>query len=88
MRSRYCAYALGLVDYVMQTQTYPSNREDIEAFCKNTQFNGLEIISFIDGEKKAFVTFKAILSQQSHDASFTEKSLFHKNGTWKYTQKV
>jgi SEC-C motif-containing protein len=81
MRSRYAAYALGLVDYVIKTQR-PENRESratLEQFCRETEFRGLEILEV--GEKT--VTFKALLFQNGKDCSFTEKSLFEKSGsTW------
>ena len=94
MRSRYCAYAKGLVDYLIQT-THPQNvlfensRQDIEEgirkFSQATQFTGLDIIEFIDGEKEAFVTFKAHLVQDQDDVSFQEKSRFLKeNDRWLY----
>ena len=94
MRSRYSAYAKGLVDYIIMT-THPENpplkesekkrRENIIQFSRTTQFSGLEIVEFIDGEKEAFVTFKAKLFQNGADASFQEKSRFLKvNGKWLY----
>ncbi|MBA2368893.1 MAG: hypothetical protein H0V82_07720 [Candidatus Protochlamydia sp.] len=94
MRSRYSAYALQKVDYVIDT-THPSNphfRQDREQwkieilnFCQNTQFEDLKIMEFIDGEKESIVTFHAMLLQQGKDASFIEKSFFEKiNGKWLY----
>lgn len=78
MRSRYSAYALNLSDYIIQT-THPSLREplpywkeSILEFSKNTSFEGLEILE----HTPTTVTFKAKLSQQGHDISFTEKSTF------------
>jgi|LakMenEpi03Aug12_release.lakeMendotaPanAssembly.Ray.scaffolds.fasta_scaffold269177_2 SEC-C motif-containing protein len=94
MRSRYAAYALGKVDYIIQT-THPNNRsrkanlnawkKDLQLFCTQTNFVGLQILSFEDGDNDSTVTFNAKLEQGSRDASFTEKSFFEKvNGRWLY----
>ena len=54
-------------------------------FSKNTRFEKLEILEFIDGEVESFVTFKATLFQDKNDISFIEKSRFLKTeGIWKY----
>lgn len=94
MRSRYAAYALGLVDYVLAT-THPEgpNWEDdraewaagVAAFSQSTGFDGLEILSGGEGEGEAFVTFRAGLSKDGEDASFTERSRFlREDGRWLY----
>ena len=92
MRSRFSAYALALVDYIVQT-TAPNRRpkdlkqwkKEILFFAQNTRFEKLEIIDFTAEETKAFVTFKATLSQNQQDVSFTEKSTFEKLGDqWFY----
>ena len=96
MRSRYSGYALNKASYIMET-THPDNpsfgrekklwEEDIQRFAKNTSFEKLEIIDFSDGEKKAYVTFKAHLKHKGQDVSFTEKSLFEKvDGKWLYKE--
>lgn len=85
MRSRYSAYALGLADYVLASSEYQDDKDKILQFCNTTRFEDLDILDFIDGETKAYVTFKATLSQNGHDASFFEKSEFEKiNGKWFY----
>lgn len=92
MRSRYSAYALHLVGYIVKT-THPQNplfstdtskwKQDILRFCQTTNFQNLEIISFSDGPTESFVTFIAHLKQDAEDASFLEKSRFEKvNGKW------
>lgn len=98
MKSRYSAYALSCVSYIIETthpqsSQYKKNKKnwehEIELFSKNTVFHKLEIIEFIDGEQKAFVTFKAHLSQNGADVSFTEKSLFEKyQGRWLYKEGI
>jgi SEC-C motif domain protein len=94
MRSRYSAYALGLVDYIIETThaLHPehSGNEDarklqIRTFCTQTHFDGVKILAFVDGQEEATVTFTAYLRQSDADASFTEKSLFVKeSGRWFY----
>ena len=90
MRSRYSAYALNLASYIMQT-THPDCRQynpdqaswkrDIELFCKNTRFVGLQILA----AKDDMVNFRATLFANQRDVSFTEVSLFRQhNGHWKY----
>jgi len=90
MRSRYSAYALSNARYIIAT-THPEHpdsslpasqrKQQIKHFCRTTQFKGLEIVE----AEGSTVTFRAILIQQGHDASFTEKSAFSQlNGHWLY----
>ncbi len=91
MRSRYySAFVLHLKRYIIAT-THPDNSDytkdtkewegGIEQFCDNTNFTGLEIMEFMNGENEAFVKFKANLG----DVCFVEKSRFLKNnGKWLY----
>jgi SEC-C motif-containing protein len=94
MRSRYSAYALANVPYIIAT-THPNHpdaalpavqrKQQIKNFCRNTQFKGLEIL---DSEGST-VTFRAVLIQQGRDASFTEKSDFSQvNGRWLYLRAI
>ncbi len=94
MKARYAAYAAQNVEFIMKT-THPQNTEyksnftewakEISEFCEETKFHNLQVLKFEDGSQTAFVTFKAIFSQNNIDSSFTEKSCFHKvNGDWLY----
>lgn len=94
MRSRYTAYAMGLINYIIAT-THPTSAsfqwdlakwtEQLNHFCSSTTFQKLEIIEFIDGEEIAWVTFKAHLNRDNKDASFTERSRFLKvDQRWLY----
>lgn len=94
MRSRYSAYALGLSDYIIHT-THPNNPQrnpdlkqwskQIMEFCSNTEFTKLDILDFQEKELFATVTFRAHLTQNANDASFTEQSYFEKiKGKWLY----
>ena len=91
MRSRYSAYALGLIEYIIRTTSVEKQRElihekqDLLAFSQNTSFEGLEILEVEEGDPVSYVTFKAKLRQGKTDVSFTEKSRFEKvSGKWYY----
>jgi len=94
MRSRYSAYAKGLVDYIVKT-THPNHpdakraeevrKKEIEEFCRTTVFKGLKILEVQEGEAKGVVLFTAYLFMDGKDFSFTEKSTFEKVlGKWLY----
>ena len=95
MRSRYAAYAKGLVDYILDT-TDPSGpqarpdraawREEVRAFCAATRFEGLRILGAPEPHgDEGFVTFEAKLSRDGADVSFTERSRFVRvEGRWLY----
>lgn len=94
MRSRYCAYALGLVDYILDT-THPDHpdakrpveirRKEIEEFCRTTLFRGLKILEVQEGKTLGYVKFTAFLFMDGQEFSFTEKSTFEKvQGKWLY----
>lgn len=94
MKSRYAAYAMCDVNYIIKT-THKNNvdytremlewKKDIEEFCYLTEFISLDILSFIDGDDEAYVTFKANLKAAGEDASFIEESKFFKEeGSWFY----
>lgn len=94
MKSRYSAFSVANSDYIIFT-THQNNPDfttdlkswtnDILNFSKNTRFEKLEILEFIDGDIESFVTFKATLFQKENDISFIEKSRFLKvEGIWLY----
>lgn len=94
MKSRFSAFAVLIADYIIFT-THENNsdyisdlkswNQDIMNFSKNTRFERLEILDFIEGEVESFVTFKATLFQDKNDISFIEKSRFLKTEEiWKY----
>lgn len=91
MRSRYCAYALSLADYIIQT-THPSLYEPFSTWKKSilefshaTSFDDLIILEKSLEIPLSTVTFKACLSQKGQDVSFTEKSTFIiLDGIWLY----
>lgn len=89
MRSRYCAYALGLVDYILDT-THPDNAEarpdraawarEVAAFAQATRFVGLEVRSSAVHEGWGEVVFRARLLRDGEDVSFAERSRFERAG--------
>ncbi len=98
MRSRYSAYALSLVGYIIKT-THPSSpfREDdvrqwrkrLQAYCARTQYVGLQILGEETSGDTATVTFRAMIIDDGRDGSFTEKSAFERvRGYWLYTDIV
>lgn len=94
MRSRYSAYAGGLVEYVLRTTDPdgPLARPDRavweaenQAFCRDTEFPGLEILDVQAGSEESTVRFRAQLRQGGEDASFVEQSRFLlRDGQWLY----
>lgn len=93
MKSRYSAYAVGNVAYIIQT-THPEHvdsqkdtelrTKEIATFSQNTEFQGLEILNFEEGEPLSYVTFRVYLKQDK-EFSFTERSVFKRHlGRWSY----
>lgn len=98
MRSRFSAYSLGLPDYIIAT-THPKSpfyasdkeqwKKEILEFCHSTDFDNLTIIDHVSLPNLETVTFRAHLTEDVHDISFTEKSTFEKDdGRFKYIQGV
>ncbi len=94
MRSRYCAYALGEIDYLLAT-THPEGpqfrrdthewRVDLARFCSTTRFEGLEIQASREHDDRGEVSFLARLSREGRDVSFVEHSVFVREaGRWLY----
>lgn len=94
MRSRYSAYARGMVDYIIET-TDPDGeawkepraewRKDIQRFGEEMDFLGVQILeSQYDGDRGE-VRFYAKLRKKGRDASFEEHSHFlRRQGKWLY----
>jgi SEC-C motif-containing protein len=85
MRARFSAYSLALCNYIIST-THPNGphfQDDLvrwhlqlQDFASQTRFEGLELLEETKGSLQAQVAFRATLSQQGRDASFSELSLF------------
>ncbi len=94
MRSRYSAYALGLVEYIQAT-THPGGphfetdseawARSIRVFSEGTHFRSLAITDHGEEDDQGWVTFTAGLEQAGQDAGFTERSTFERiDGRWLY----
>ena len=92
MRSRYSAYALGKVDYILAT-THPAGphhgrsgqREEVERFCREVDFRGLRVLEAREDGDRGEVAFFATLDRGGQDVSFGERSVFFKvGGRWLY----
>ena len=90
MKSRFSAYAVGEANYIIKTTHknsphFEENKKEwiksIKEFSKS-EFKKLEIINFIDGEKEAFVKFRAYID----DCVMEEKSRFIKKDKWYYVE--
>ncbi|MGA6108237.1 YchJ family protein [Pseudomonas solani] len=90
MRSRYSAYVLGLVDYLVET-TLPAQREGLDreamkAWSLQSTWLGLEVEAFelLGGKPEhALVTFVARWHDQAGEHSHRERSSFVQNdGRW------
>ena len=85
MRSRYTAYVLCDIDYIDNTFTgnlTKQEREEIKQWCKNSFWQHLEIVNFIDNS----VEFKAYYIYEKKQFVHHELSTFVKqNETWLYS---
>jgi len=83
MRSRYSAFVLGEVEYLIYSDTHSSeaDKEEILAFSKGVEWIGLHIIEV----KENMVEFKAYYNLNGKTEVLHEKSRFvQQNGIWKY----
>lgn len=98
MRSRFAAYALDLVDYVMNT-TDPSGamwqadrdawRSDLLGFTRVTEFCGLKVIDQRENGDEAEVAFEATLRTPAGLQTMAERSRFvRRDGRWFYVSGV
>lgn len=94
MRSRFSAYAMNQVTYLIRT-THPRHpslsknpglwKEEILRFSMNTRFERLEVLDSKEVGDRATVIFIAHLRRGEEDVSFTEKSCFSRvDGRWLY----
>jgi SEC-C motif-containing protein len=95
METRFAAYAVGEVDYIVDT-TDPQGsafeedahewRDSIRRFSESTNFLGLQVLAFEEDGDRATVRFQADLSRDGEDASFEELSAFRRvDGRWLYS---
>jgi len=90
MRSRYTAYAVCDIDYIMNTMHgKPLEGFDVNtvtAWAKAIQWLKLEVLNtFLESEDKGFVEFRAHYSENDQHFVLHEISEFHRqNGKWFY----
>ena len=81
MKSRYTAFAVGDISYIIKTSTFQKDYNDLKSFSQNCEFKKLEILDYTENS----VTFKATIFCNGEDVSFSEKSYFvFKDGRWYY----
>ena len=94
MKSRYSAYVVKNIDYIIKT-THKENpdftiqtkqwKDDILLFCGESKFIKLEILEINLNDLESYVTFKVELQIDNKDEFFVEKSKFLKeNNMWLY----
>lgn len=94
LRARYSAYALGLVEYIINT-THPASPQYCEnkdlwakrlkEFSAHANFTKLEIFDIKEEKNLAMIMFATSMTYDGEDASFVEKSYFEKiNDNWFY----
>jgi SEC-C motif domain protein len=96
MRSRFSAYALGKVDYLISTRPNAKradeNREELAQYCKSVSCVGLKIVSKEKGGKAddtGLVTFHASLQANGRRSLHIETSSFtREHGQWVYVDGV
>lgn len=96
MRSRFSAYALGKVDYLIATRPEAKraeeNREELIQYCKSVSCVGLKIVSKELGGKAdetGLVTFHASLQTNGRRNLHIETSTFgREDGKWVYVDGV
>jgi SEC-C motif-containing protein len=96
MRSRYTAFTLANVDYLMRSHSVKTRpireRKSIEKWAKSVTWMGLAILKTEAGDandEKGYVEFKATFLENGRPGLIHEKSLFQReNGKWVYVSGV
>jgi SEC-C motif-containing protein len=90
MRSRYSAYALGEIDYLVATHDpkQPPDRDAIARWAKSARFSELEIVEVEAGgpdDDVGVVEFRAKFSENGVEQEHRERSRFARiDGRWFY----
>lgn len=92
MRSRYSAFTLGLIDYLMESHhqsTRPiEEKDEILAWTKSVEWVGLDVLHKQkggEGDAEGMVEFKAFFKEGKKTRVIHERSRFVKeNGSWYY----
>lgn len=88
MRSRYSAFYLGLVDYLIETLATEQRKSDDQAVLQNTidntQWLGLKILKHQQKAEQAFVEFIAFYQDEGIAQLHERSSFIKKEGKWFY----
>lgn len=92
MKSRYTAFTVGAIDYLFETHDPRSrdelDRAEIEAWSKNSEWKGLNIVEIEDGDKNdtdGKVEFIATFEADGEEHFHHERAeFFQKGGVWFY----
>jgi SEC-C motif-containing protein len=96
MRSRFSAYALGKVDYLIATRPEAKraeeNRDELAEYCRTVSCVGLKIVRKEQGgpgDETGVVTFHASLQANGRRTLHSETSTFaREHGRWVYVDGV
>lgn len=96
MRSRYVAFTMAQVDYLMKSHhssTRPvKERKKIKKWAESVQWLGLTIINTLDGKEKdatGYVEFQALYIEDGQPQQIHEKSFFKReNDLWVYVSGI
>lgn len=92
MRSRYCAYVAGNVDYLQRTSAGEAllafDRDEVRRSFPGTEWFGLEVVDASggrEGDTEGTVTFRARFRRNGRFHVLSERSQFRRiNGEWRY----
>ena len=92
LRSRYTAFVLGHIDYIVSTHhsktAHEVNRQEIEEWSQSSEWQGLKILQKEAGEagdSQGTIVFHAQYTVNGKVNDHFEKALFEKeNGDWKF----
>jgi len=89
MRSRYTAFAKGLVDYLIITlhpsQRQSDDKEVLQESCQNTRWLGLKVIHHQQlTDNKAIVEFAAFYQDTPVGQLHERSNFIHEDGRWFY----
>jgi len=90
MRSRYSAYVVGAIDYLVDTTHISTRanykRKDIENWSKSTKWLGLEILHATEST----VEFKAFFEGENNtkETHYEKSNFAFENGKWYYVDGV
>jgi SEC-C motif-containing protein len=94
MRSRYTAYVLGEIDWIMEThdpRTLDQTREEVEAWSKRADWQGLRVLAVDAGGKddpEGYVSFEARFNDAGAQIHAERSRFVKKAGRWLYIDGV